>query len=149
MKHYRDEVKEKEAEAPAGRSERRQQHEDPDWDRPEHPKKARKLVSLVNMSQAGNDTKYNGDGVACFAFRCFSCATSSNHIGHSVVASFGRRCPQYGQGILSPALGSGRVAGASVYSTLISIIEGRTRGIRQANLQLAAIERFGRIGSKD
>src|SRR5256884_6620946 len=40
-------------------------------------------------------------------------------------AFFGRRCPQYGQGILSPALGSGRVAGASVYSTLISIIEGR------------------------
>src|SRR6266496_4976399 len=41
-------------------------------------------------------------------------------------ASFGRRCPQYGQGILSPALGSSRAAGASVYSTLISIIiEGR------------------------
>ena len=40
-------------------------------------------------------------------------------------ASFGRGCPQYGQGILSPTLGSGRVAGASVYSTLISIIEGR------------------------
>ncbi len=40
-------------------------------------------------------------------------------------ASFGRRCPQYGQGILSPVLDSGRAAGASVYSTLISIIEGR------------------------
>src|SRR6266487_3459564 len=39
-------------------------------------------------------------------------------------ASFGRRCPQYGQGIVSPALGSGRVAGASVYSTFISIVEG-------------------------
>jgi hypothetical protein len=33
-------------------------------------------VSLVNMSQAGNDTKYNCDGVASFAFRCFSCAAS-------------------------------------------------------------------------
>ena len=37
MKHYREEVKEKETEAPAGRCERRQQHEYPDWDRPEHP----------------------------------------------------------------------------------------------------------------
>ena len=40
------------------------------------------------------------------------------------LASFGRGCPQYGQGISSPTLCSGRVAGASVYSTLISIIEG-------------------------
>src|SRR5438132_5253239 len=50
-------------------------------------------------------------------------------------AFFGRRCPQYGQGILSPALGSGRVAGASVYSTFIAIVssEGhKTRGVRQA-----------------
>src|SRR6266498_775833 len=39
-------------------------------------------------------------------------------------ASFGRRCPQYGQGILSSALGSGRLGGASVYSTFISDIEG-------------------------
>src|SRR6266446_4987188 len=50
-------------------------------------------------------------------------------------ASFGKGCPQYGHGILSPALASGRVVGASVYSTLISIIEGhKARGIRQANL---------------
>ena len=61
-------------------------------------------------------------------------------------ASFGRRCPQYGQGIVSPALGPGRVVGASVYSTLISIIEGhKRRGIRQVNLQLAAIQPFGRL----
>jgi hypothetical protein len=40
-------------------------------------------------------------------------------------ASFARGCPQYGQGISSPTLCSGRVAAASVYSTLISIIEGR------------------------
>ena len=64
-------------------------------------------------------------------------------------ASFGKRCPQYGHGILSPPLASGRVAGASVYSTLISIIEGhKARGIRQANLQLAAMQRFDRIDRK-
>jgi hypothetical protein len=71
MKHYRDEIKEKETEAPAGRCERRQQDEDPDWDRAKHPEKARELVSLVNMSQPGNDTKDNSDGVARFAFRGF------------------------------------------------------------------------------
>ena len=37
MKHDREEVKEKKTEAPPGGCERRQQHEDPDWDRPEHP----------------------------------------------------------------------------------------------------------------
>src|SRR5437867_10707891 len=48
-------------------------------------------------------------------------------------ASFGSRCPQNGQGILSPAVGSGRAAGASVYSMLMSSIEGhKARGIRQA-----------------
>ena len=75
MKHHRDEVEEKQTEAPARRSECRQQHEDPDWDRTKHPEKARELVSLVNMSQARNDTKDNGDGVARFAFRRFSRAT--------------------------------------------------------------------------
>ena len=72
VKHYRDEVEEKQAEAPARRSECRQQHEDPDWDRTKHPQKARELVSLVNMSQAGNDTEDNRDGVTRFAFRRFS-----------------------------------------------------------------------------
>ena len=72
MKHYRDEIEEKQTEAPARRSECRQQHEDPDWDRPKHPQKARELVSLVNMSQAGNDTEDNCDGVTRFAFRRFS-----------------------------------------------------------------------------
>src|SRR6266567_8588630 len=48
-------------------------------------------------------------------------------------ASFGRRCPQYGHGILSPVLDSGLAAGASVYSTFISTSDGHnTRGIRQA-----------------
>ncbi len=72
VEHYGEEVKEEEAEAPAGRCKRSQQYEDPDWDRTEHPEKPRKLVSLVNMSQAGNDTKDNCDGVARFAFRRFS-----------------------------------------------------------------------------
>src|SRR5204863_5817281 len=74
MKHYRDEVKEKETEAPAGRCERCQQHKDPDRDRSEHPQKPRKLVSFINMAQARNDTKDNCDGVARFAFRSFRCA---------------------------------------------------------------------------
>lgn len=75
MKHYREEIKEKETEAPAGRCERRQQDEDPYWDRTKHPEKARELVSLINMSQAGNDTKNNSDGIARFAFRRFRRAT--------------------------------------------------------------------------
>jgi hypothetical protein len=69
MEHYRTQVEEKEAKAPTGRCECSQQHEDPNWDRTKHPEKARKLVSLVNMSQAGNDTKDNCDGVAGFALR--------------------------------------------------------------------------------
>ena len=72
MKHYRDEVEEKQTETPARGSECRQQHEDPDWDRTKHPEKARELVSLVNMSQAGNDTEDNRDGVTRFALRRLS-----------------------------------------------------------------------------
>jgi hypothetical protein len=72
MEHDRDEVKEKKTEAPAGRCECSQQHKDPHWDRTKHPEKARELVSFVNMSQAGNDTKDNCDGVARFAFGRFS-----------------------------------------------------------------------------
>jgi hypothetical protein len=75
VKHHRDEIKEKETQAPAGRCERRKQHEDPDRDRTKHPQNARELVSLVNMAQAGNDTKDNCDGVARFAFRGLSRAT--------------------------------------------------------------------------
>jgi len=75
MKHYRDEIEEKQAEAPTRRSECRQQHKNPDWDRTKHPEKARKLVALINMSQAGDDTKDNGNRVTRFAFRRFSCAT--------------------------------------------------------------------------
>ena len=71
MKHYRDKIEEKETETPTGRCERRQQHEDPNWDRTKHPEKSRKFVSLVNMTQAGNDTEDNCDGIASFAFCCF------------------------------------------------------------------------------
>src|SRR6266496_4563700 len=62
-------------------------------------------------------------------------------------ASFGSRCPQNGHAILAPVLGSGRIAGASVYSTLISVFYGhKAHGIRQANLQLAAMRSLYRLG---
>src|SRR5262245_13837537 len=48
-------------------------------------------------------------------------------------ASFGRRCPQYGHGILSPVVASGRAAGASVYSTFILNESHKWDRIRQAN----------------
>src|SRR5262245_45393808 len=48
-------------------------------------------------------------------------------------ASFGRRCPQYGHGILSPVLDSGGAAGASVYSTFIPTESPKLHRIRQAN----------------
>src|SRR5438477_1218479 len=47
-------------------------------------------------------------------------------------ASFGRRCPQYGHGILSPVVGSGRAVGASVYSTFIFVESHKPHRIRQA-----------------
>src|SRR5712691_13119646 len=47
-------------------------------------------------------------------------------------ASFGRRCPQYGHGILSPVVGSGAAVGASVYSTFIlSKVTSRTEFVKQ------------------
>src|SRR6266576_3753363 len=52
-------------------------------------------------------------------------------------ASFGRRCPQYGHGILSPVVGSGRAVGASVYSTFIFIESHKPHRIRQANRDFA------------
>src|SRR5215470_9474727 len=48
-------------------------------------------------------------------------------------ASFGRRCPQYGHGILSPVVAFGGAAGASVYSTFIFNESHKSGGIRQAN----------------
>src|SRR6266480_1513518 len=47
-------------------------------------------------------------------------------------ASFGRRCAQYGHGILSPVVGSGWAAGASVYSTFILTETHKPHRIRQA-----------------
>src|SRR5215217_1842316 len=75
VKHYRDEIEKKQSKAPARRSECRQQNKNPDWDRTKHPEKAGKFVALINMSQAGDDTKDNSDGVTRFAFRRFSCVT--------------------------------------------------------------------------
>src|SRR6266536_6543734 len=47
-------------------------------------------------------------------------------------ASFGRRCPQYGHGILSPVVGSGAAVGASVYSTFIlSKVTSRIEFVKQ------------------
>src|SRR4051812_340431 len=48
-------------------------------------------------------------------------------------ASFGRRCPQYGHGILSPVVDSGWTAGASVYSTFILTESHKPDSVRQAN----------------
>src|SRR5437763_138484 len=56
-------------------------------------------------------------------------------------ASFGRRCPQYGHGILSPVVGSGRAVGASVYSTFIFIESHKPHRIRQANRDFAEEDR--------
>src|SRR5438045_9307926 len=47
-------------------------------------------------------------------------------------ASLGRRCPQYGHGILSPVVASGAAVGAAVYSTFILNESHKRRGIRQA-----------------
>jgi len=48
-------------------------------------------------------------------------------------ASLGRRCPQYGHGILSPVGGSGWATGASVYSTFTLTESHKSHRIRQAN----------------
>src|SRR4029453_16729058 len=47
-------------------------------------------------------------------------------------ASFGRRCPQYGHGMLSLVVGSGRGAGASLFSPFIFIESHKPHRIRQA-----------------
>src|SRR4029077_14924118 len=61
---------------------------------------------------------------------CVAPRTQSH--GSQPSASFGRRCPQYGHGILSPVVASGRAAGASVYSTFIFTESHKPQGIRQA-----------------
>src|ERR1043166_2644845 len=64
---------------------------------------------------------------------CVAPRTQSHRSQRS--ASFGRRCPQYGHGILSPVVvAAGGAAGASVYSTFINLSEThKLHRIRQAN----------------
>lgn len=69
MKHRRGEIEEEEAEAPPGRGERCKANKNADWDRADHPEKAREDVSLIDVSQTGNDTEHHCDHVARFAFR--------------------------------------------------------------------------------
>ena len=66
---------------------------------------------------------------------CVAPRTQSHRSQRS--ASFGRRCPQYGHGILSAALDSGGAAGASVYSTFILTEAHKWDGIRQAKRESA------------
>jgi dinuclear metal center YbgI/SA1388 family protein len=71
MKHYRDEIEEKETEAPSGRREGGQQHENSYWNRADHPEKTRQFVTLVDMPQTGNDAQNHGYRIARLAFRGF------------------------------------------------------------------------------
>src|SRR4051795_6341084 len=58
-------------------------------------------------------------------------------------ASFGRRCPQYGHGILSPVVDSDWTAGASVYSTFIlTKITSRTEFVKQTEFRTALSDRY-------
>src|SRR5438093_7847587 len=59
-------------------------------------------------------------------------------------ASFGRRCPQYGHGILSPAVGSGREGGASVYSTFIWAVEGSQGAPNSSSKTKTTVDRASR-----
>ena len=74
MKHRRGEIKEKKAEAPPGRGERSEKNKNTDRNSANHPEKARENVSLINMSQTGNDTEHHCDSVAGLAFRGLCCA---------------------------------------------------------------------------
>src|SRR4029434_6610245 len=69
MKHRASQIEEKQAESPPGRGERSKKNKNADWDRANHPKKARKDVSLIDVSQTGNDTEHHCDSVAGLAFR--------------------------------------------------------------------------------
>src|SRR5262245_48259507 len=74
MKHHCGEIKEKKAESPSGRSERSKENKNANRDRAQHPEKAREDVSLIDVSQTGNETEHHGDSVAGFAFRGLCCA---------------------------------------------------------------------------
>src|SRR6058998_2171679 len=71
VKHYRDEVKEKETDAEAGRGDRRQKYENSHGNRSGHPQKTCEFMSFVDMSQTGNDAEDNCYRVTRFAFRSF------------------------------------------------------------------------------
>src|SRR5882724_9089199 len=73
---------------------------------------------------------------------CVALRTQSQRSQRS--AFFGRRCPQYGHGILSPVVGSGRTAGASVYSTFIlSKVTSRTEFVKQREFRRNDYKRRG------
>src|SRR5712691_8894256 len=71
MKHRCGEIEEKQTKTPAGGSERSEENKNADWDRADHPKKTRENVSLVDVSQPGNDTEHHRDRVARFGFSRF------------------------------------------------------------------------------
>ncbi len=71
MEHYRDEVKEKEADAEAGRGDCGQKYENSHGNRSGHPQKTCEFMSFVDMSQTGNDAEDNCYRVTRFAFRSF------------------------------------------------------------------------------
>src|SRR6266550_1198684 len=56
MKHYRDEVKEKETDPESCGGDGGQKHENPDGNRTSHPQKTCQSVTLVNMPQTGDHT---------------------------------------------------------------------------------------------
>jgi len=71
VKHYRDEVKEKQADAESGRCDCRQKYENSHGNRSGHPQKTCEFMSFVDMSQTGNDAEDNSYRVTGFAFRSF------------------------------------------------------------------------------
>src|SRR5436190_5957727 len=74
MKHRRSEIEEEQAKSPAGRSERSKENKNADGDGAKHPEKTREDVSLIDVSQPGNDTEHHCDSVARFAFCSLCCA---------------------------------------------------------------------------
>ena len=69
MKHHCGEIKEEKAKSPSGRGDRGKENKNAHRDRARHPENSRQYVSLINVSQPGNDTKHNRHHIACFAFR--------------------------------------------------------------------------------
>src|SRR6476469_8171719 len=74
MKHRRGEIEEEQTETPSGRGERSKENKNAHRDCANHPKEAREDMSLIDVSQTGNDTEHHCDQVARFAFRGFGCS---------------------------------------------------------------------------